>query len=175
MPMRKIAQPNVLLHVRAELPVGLKLVTNEFRDGWNFVTGGASRLEKKIRTHGWNFVKTANGSVRSGVGETSQEAVDNALKLALGRIGQHSNAVKVERVELTQYPWFFLARIQIHPYRIQETAVPPATEESVCLPTAPRARRQSVPTTALFSHFDGVTPQLRRMLVVPGGSAAGPQ
>jgi hypothetical protein len=172
--MRKIAEPNVLLHARAELPAGLKLATNEFRDGWNFVTGGAGRLEKKIKTRGWNFIRIAEGALRSGVGETSQEAIANALKLALRRISEHTNAVKVERIELTQYPWFFLARVQIYPYRIQETAVPPAAEEIVCLPAA-RARRQSLRTPALFAQFDSVMPQLRQMLVVSQESAAGPQ
>jgi hypothetical protein len=173
--MRTIAELNVLLRVRVELPAGLKLVTNEFREGWNFVTGDANRLEKKIRTRGWNFIKIADGSLRSGVGETSQEAIANALKLALRHIGEHSNAVRVERIELTQYPWFFLARIQIYPYRIQQTAVLPATGEDVCLPAAPFARRLSAHAPALFPHFGSAMPQLKRMLVVSGGSEARPQ
>ena len=46
--MRNIAQLNVLLRVRAELPVGLKLATEEFYEGWNFVqSGDARQLEKK--------------------------------------------------------------------------------------------------------------------------------
>jgi CheY-like chemotaxis protein len=174
-PMRTIAERNVLLRVRAELPDGLKLATNEFREGWNFVAGDASRLEKKIRTRGWNFIRIADGSLRSGVGETSQEAIANALRLALRRISENSNAAKVERIELTQYPWFFLARIQIYPYRIQQTAILPATGEDVCLPPVPLARRLSVHAPALFPHFGSAMPQLKRMLVMSGGPAARPQ
>jgi hypothetical protein len=48
--MPTIAAQNVLLRMRVELPVGPKLATHEFRDGWNFVTSNASRLEKKIRS-----------------------------------------------------------------------------------------------------------------------------
>ena len=55
--MRTIAEQNVLLRLHVELPVGLRLTTHEFREGWNFVTGDASRLEKKIRMRGWNFIK----------------------------------------------------------------------------------------------------------------------
>jgi hypothetical protein len=173
--MRAIAELNVLVRVRAELPVGLKLVTNEFREGWNFVVGDASRLEKKIRTRGWNFIRIADGSLRSGVGETSQEAIANALKLALRRISEYSNAVEVERIELTQYPWFFLARVQIYPYRIQQTAVLPVTREAAYPPAAPLARRLSLHAPALFPDFGSTMPQLKRLLVVSRGSAARPQ
>src|SRR5271166_6065090 len=169
--MRTISERNVLLRARAELPDGLKLTTNEFLEGWNFVAGNATRLEKKIRTRGWNFIKIADGTLRSGVGETSQEAIANALKLALRRLSEHSNAVKVERIELTQYPWFFLARMQVYPFRIQEAAALPATGEDVCRPSAPLARRLSPHAPALIPHFGSAMPQLKRMLVISEGSA----
>ena len=127
--MRTIAEQNVLLRVRVELPVGLKLATHEFREGWNFVTGDASRLEKKIRTRGWNFIKIADGTLKNGVGETSQEAIAGALKLALRQMSAHFNAVEVERIELTQYPWFYLAKVRIYPYRIQQDAILPVSDE----------------------------------------------
>jgi 2,4-dienoyl-CoA reductase-like NADH-dependent reductase (Old Yellow Enzyme family) len=96
--MRSIAELNMLLRVPAQLPVGLKLATNEFHEGWGFVTGNANSLERKIRTRGWNFIKIADGSLRSGVGETSQEAIASALKLALRRVSMHFNAVEVEHI-----------------------------------------------------------------------------
>ena len=122
--MRSIAELNMLLRVPAQLPVGLKLATNEFHEGWGFVTGNANSLERKIRTRGWNFIKIADGSLRSGVGETSQEAIASALKLALRRVSMHFNAVEVEHIELTRYPWFFLARIRIYPYPDFGSAMP---------------------------------------------------
>jgi len=106
--MRAIAELNVLLRTQIQLPVGLKLATDEFREGWNFVRStDARRLEKRIQTRGWNFIKIADGELRSGVGETSQLAIASALKLALRRVSTHFNAVEVEHIELTQYPWFF--------------------------------------------------------------------
>jgi len=67
--MRNIAELNVLLRVRVELPVGLKLATEEFHAGWNFVcSGDARQLEKKIQTRGWSFIKIADGLLKSGAG-----------------------------------------------------------------------------------------------------------
>jgi len=121
--MRTIAELNLLLHTTAELPSGLKLTTEEFDEGWSFVRRvDARRLEKRIHTRGWNFIRFAGGSLRSGIGDTSQEAIASALKLALRRVSNHSNAVEVEHIELTRYPWFFLARVRVYPYRIQESS-----------------------------------------------------
>ncbi len=123
--MHMIAELSLLLRERVELPAGLTVATEEFREGWSFArTANAKRLEKKIHTLGWNFIKMPDGSLRSGVGDTSQEAIASALKLALRRIGKHFNAAEVEHIELTQYPWFFLARVTVHPYRIQQGGVP---------------------------------------------------
>jgi len=105
---RKIAELNLLLRTAIDLPVGLELATEEFREGWNFVRpGNARRLGKKVKARGWNFIKIADGELRSGVGDTSQKAIASALKLALRRVSNHFNAAEVERIELTQYPWFF--------------------------------------------------------------------
>src|SRR5487761_2589335 len=74
--MCTIAESNVLLRAQAELPASFKVATDEFREGWNRMrAGGKPRLVKKVQTRGWNFVKTADGAQRSGVGETSQAAI----------------------------------------------------------------------------------------------------
>lgn len=143
--MRMIAELNVLLREQAELPGGLKLATEEFREGWNLVrSGDAERLKKRIQTRGWSFIKIGDGSLRSGVGETSQEAIASALKLALRRVGEHFPAVAVEYIEWTRYPWFFLARVRVHPYRIQPGA--PAPEEDAPMPIASPRRRLPPPS-----------------------------
>ena len=164
--MRTIAELNVLLRERIELPASLKLATDEFHEGWKFVRrGDAQRLKKKIQARGWNFIKIADGSLRSGVGETSQEAIASALKLALRRVSTHFNAVEVEHIELTQYPWFFLARVRVFPYRIQQEAVLPAPDEAIAMPIIPRQRRQAPQADELFPHFGSAMPMLKEMLV----------
>ena len=133
--MRKIAETNILLRARVELPSGLTLATEEFREGWDLVqTGKATGLRKKIQTLGWNFIKAGDGSLRSGVGDTSQEAIASALKLVLRRVSNDFNAVEVGHIQLTEYPWFFLARVWVNPYRIQAGMnLPVANKLPACL------------------------------------------
>jgi hypothetical protein len=173
--MRTISELSVLLRSCVELPAGMKVATNEFREGWNFVTGNADRLEKKVRTRGWNFIKIADGSLKSGVGETSQEAIAKALTLALGRVSHPDNAVEVERIELTQYPWFFLAKLQINPYRIQQSAAGPMPGDAVFLPSVPRQRRLPASAPEMFPGFASAMPQLKQMLVLSVDSQVGLQ
>jgi hypothetical protein len=164
--MHAIAELNVLLRSQIELPAGLKLATEEFREGWNFVrTGDARRLEKKIQTRGWNFIKIADGELRSGVGDTSQLAIASALKLALRRVSAHFNAVEVDHIQLTQYPWFFLARVRVYPYRIQRDAVLPVPDEAVPILIDARPRRLPPQSTEVFGHFGSAMPMLKEMLI----------
>lgn len=163
--MCTIAESNVFLRAQAELPAGFKVATEEFREGWNLMrSGGKRRLEKKVQTRGWNFIKFADGALRSGVGETSQEAIASALKLALRRVGQHSNAVEVERIELTRYPWFFLARVLVFPYRIQQGAVLPVSDEAPATPVPARQKRSSSDAGGLFLQLGSEAPMLKEML-----------
>jgi hypothetical protein len=171
--MRTIAELNLLLRTPIELPLGLKLATEEFREGWNFVrTKDARRLGKKVQARGWNFIKIADGELRSGVGDTSQEAIASALKLALRRVSNHFNAVEVERIELTHYPWFFLARVKVYPYRIQEGAILPITDEAAPMPVDTRPRRLPPQPAGPFPHLGSQMPMLKEMLISSRASAA---
>jgi len=161
--MCTIAESNVLLRAQAELPAGFKVATEEFRDGWNRMrSGGARRLERKVLTRGWNLIKISDGALRSGVGDTSQKAIASALKLALRRADARSNAVEVEQIELTQYPWFFLARVHVHPYRIQQGAALPAPDGSA--PMAARDSRSSTRADGVYPPFAGAMPLLKKKL-----------
>jgi hypothetical protein len=97
--MRKIAETNILVRTRVELPHGLRMATEEFREGWNFTRSvDARRLQKRILKHGWNLVRNSSGLERSGVGPTSQHAVAGALTLALRRLTAYFNAVEIEHI-----------------------------------------------------------------------------
>jgi hypothetical protein len=174
--MRTIAQSQMLLRTQTELPDGLKLATDEFREGWDFVrSANALRMGKQIIMRGWNFVSVADGSLRSGVGDTSQEAIGSALKLALRHISMHFNAVEVEHIELTQYPWFFLARVRIYPFRIQQGAELPVPEDVEAIPALRRQRRPPIDAGLLYPHFGSAMPQLKQMLISSQGSQIWPQ
>ena len=171
--MCTIYESNVLLRAQAELPAGFKVATEEFREGWNLMrSGGKRRLEKKVHTRGWNFIKFPEVTLRSGVGDTSQKAIASALKLALRRVGRHSNAVEVERIELVQYPWFFLARVYVFPYRIQEGTVLPAADEVLAIPVAARQKRLLPHAPELFLQFGSAMPMLKEMLTSQGHAGA---
>ena len=174
--MCTIVESNVMLRAQSELPAGFKMATDEFREGWNRIrAGGKQRLEKKVQTKGWNFIRIADGALRSGVGETSQEAIASALKLALRRVGALSNAVEVERIELTQYPWFFLARVSVSPYRIQQGETLSVSDEEAAMPRMVRKRRLSPQADALFPQFGCAMPMLKEMLLAARGAEAGAQ
>lgn len=174
--MCTIAESNVLLRAQAEMPAGFKVATDEFREGWNRMrAGGTLRLERKVQTRGWNFIRIADESLRSGVGETSQQAIASALKLALQRVEAHTNAVEVKRIELTRYPWFVLARVSVHPYRIQQGAVLPVSDGGASIPTAARKKRLSPRSGVLFPEFGRAMPMLKELLIASRTSQAGAQ
>jgi allantoicase len=174
--MRNIAELNMLLRGQIELPTGLKLATEEFREGWSFVRSvDACHLEKKIQTRGWNFIKIADAPLRSGVGDTAQLAIASALQLTLRHVSTHFNAAEVEHIELTQYPWFFLARIRVYPYRIQKSAALTVPDEFVPRPIAKRHKLLSPNSAALYPYFGSAMPLLRQMLVSTQGSQSRPQ
>jgi hypothetical protein len=130
--MGKIAKRTMLLRGHIELPDNLRLATEEFREGWNIVrSGGARLLDREVRRRGWHFIRIGEGSLRGGVGQTSQDAIAGALKLALRCLSERFNAAEVENIELKIYPWFFLARVTVHPYKIGRIAVVPVPVERV--------------------------------------------
>jgi hypothetical protein len=110
--MRNIAELTVLLRERVALPDHFKLVTEEYREGWDLVLSeDAHWLDKKIRRCRWHFMRIAEESLKSGVGQTPQEAIASALKLALRCINGRFNAAEVGHIKLKVYPWFVLAKV----------------------------------------------------------------
>jgi hypothetical protein len=164
--MHKIAELNMLVRGQVELPAGLSFATDEFREGWCFVQKtNAERLKRKVHAHGWCCIKTDHGVVRSGVGPTLREATASALKLTLRHIDAPFNAVEVEHIEITQYPWFFLVRVCVYPYLIQQSAILPVTEDAAYLSETLRQRRLRRNAAMQFPAFGAAMPQLKQMLI----------
>jgi hypothetical protein len=173
--MRTISESTLLLRANIELPDGLGLATDEFREGWNVARMvNAQRLEEKIRTRGWNFVRIPDESLRSGVGDTSDDAIAGALKLALRRISAHINAAEVAQIELTEYPWFILARVRVYPYSILRGELP-VPVELFSSSIAPRQRRLPRDADVLYPNFGSAVPQLKQLLISSRTAQAGPQ
>lgn len=140
--MRDIAALTMFLRDHIDLPDGLTIGTKEFREGWNLVCSGDMQwLDKKIRARGWHFIWIAESLRRSGVGNTSEEAIANALKSVLRQVGARFNAAKIEHIGLKKYPWFFLATVTVYSYRIQQSA-------ALSMPDTATALRLSMPLSA---------------------------
>jgi hypothetical protein len=165
--MDAIAETNMLIRMQSELPEGMELRAQEFREGWSFVGIGDSRLlEKKLLKEGWKFIKIEDGWMRSGVGETAQAAIANALNLSLRHVSEHFNAVEVSHIEWTQYPWFFVAKVMVNPCRIQEGAILPVPDEALPPATTLRPRLLPANAAALFPQFGSAMPMLKELLVL---------
>jgi hypothetical protein len=173
--MRKITEMTILLREQVELPDGFELATDAFHEGWNLARSvDAQRLEEKIHSQGWHSIRIAEGLLRNGVGKTSQQATECALMLALRHVGTLFNVAEVEHIELSEYPWFFLARVQIYPFRIQQSAILPLPDHYEPVPIKPRQRRLPLHATALYPHFGSDVPLLKHMLVSSRASLARP-
>jgi hypothetical protein len=152
--MLKITKLSVLLRAEAELPPNLILARGEFMKGWNIVRpGGASLLERKIRRRGWHFIPIADETRRSGVGESSQQAIASALQLAVRSISEYFNTVEVRQIQLTKYPWFVLARLLVCPYRIQKSPVQFVPDDALRLPAPTLPEQLPVNASWLFPQF----------------------
>jgi hypothetical protein len=122
--MQDIAKLTILSRATVKLPDDLKLATEDFQEDWRFLrSGDVHWMDKNVRKSGWHFIWIAEPSQRSGVGQTAQAAIAAALKLALRRINPDFNAANIDSIELTQYPWFFIAKVRVYPYQIQQDAV----------------------------------------------------
>jgi hypothetical protein len=173
--MCMITESDVLLRAKVEMPSGCILATDEFDAGWKRMrTGGVARLGKKIQTRGWSFLRVTDGALRSGVGDTSQKAIACALSLALRQINSQSNAIEIEQIELTQYPWFFLARVRVYPYRIQQGVELPMLDEAVPAPITP-GRRRIAKASGLFEGMGSAMPMPTEMFTGSGVSELGAQ
>jgi len=143
--MPNIAERTMLLRGSPAIPEDLKLATAEFQEGWNLVeSGDAIWLDKGVRKSGWHFIWIAEKSLRGGVGQTSQEAIAGALKLALRGVNERYNAAEVEHIKLTRYPWFFVASVRVYPYQIQQSKNLSFSVESKSLPIPPHARTAAI-------------------------------
>jgi len=133
--MHDITEFAMLSRITVGLPGNLALATEDFQEGCGFVRScDVHWLDKEIRRRGWHFIWIAEPSLRSGVGETAQAAIAGAPKLALRRVNPGFNVANIDRIELIQYPWFFIAKVRVSPYQIQQNTVLKMTERAMHLP-----------------------------------------
>jgi hypothetical protein len=86
------------------------------------------------------------GSRRGGVGQTSQEAIASALKLALRHVSERFNAAEVESIEVKKYPWFVVAKVKVYPYQIQQSGVLSSFDQDMPMVIASPAKAIAIPS-----------------------------
>ena len=164
-PKVRLTELSALLRTETELPSSLIMTGSEFMEGWNLVRpGGASHLERKIRRHGWHFMRIADETQRGGVGESSKQAIASALQLAVRSTGEYFNAVEVRNIHLTIYPWFVLARLGVFPCRIQQSPIQFVPDDALPLPAPTRREPLPVHASWLFPQFGLKMPMVKEML-----------
>ncbi len=133
--MQDLTELTTLSRVTTEMPDGLQISMDDFQEGWNRVlSGDVHWLDKEIRRRGWHFVWIAEPSVRSGVGKTAQTAIAGALKLALRKVLPSFNAANIDHIDVTEFPWFFLAKVRVYPYQIQQNTTLHNVADAAILP-----------------------------------------
>jgi hypothetical protein len=168
--VRTIAEMNLLIRACMELPAGLQLTTDQYRDGWELLQPEqAGELKRRMRTGERNLIRIGDGILKSGIGDTSQEAINCALKRALRMISERIPAVEVGEIKLMRYPWFRLARVTVFPYWIQQSSAAAVPDRATLL--APEPRRGPTPrqADALDSQFASAIPHLTQQLISSQG------
>lgn len=165
--MRKIAVCNVLLRKQIGLPIGLNVPREELGEGWDLIhCEDSKQFKEKIQACGWNLIKIECGLRRSGVGETSDEAISTALRVSLRHISEYFNVVEVDGIELTEYRWFFLARVALSPYRMQNEAVQAVPDDVPARQIVRPQSRLARKPPELSSHYTAALPTLKESLVL---------
>jgi hypothetical protein len=174
--MHEITEQDLFLSEQVELPASLRISTDAFCEGWKMApTVNAWQLEEMIGAREWNFIKVAEGVLANGVGETSQVAIANALRLALLRKNARFNAVDVEYIEISQYPWFFLARMRVCQYLIQQCASRDASDEFSSLSFSSPKKRLPHQANDPYPSFNSSMPSIKQILTLRNSAPASQQ
>ena len=94
------------------------VLTEMKQDGWHFALGGEFYWREGIHLECGPGPNPGVQTIRrSGIGQSAQEAMAGALKLALRLVDPSCHAAAVKEILMKEYPWFILARVTILPYR----------------------------------------------------------
>lgn len=123
------------------------LLTAKLQECWGSVQHGEfqRRVDDDPPGLGYSLDCSAEPIRGSGVGQSAQEAITGGLGRALGLVGSHFNAAKVEEILVKEYPWFFLARVTVLPYRFegQYESLPIQENADDTIVTVPGPQRKS--------------------------------
>lgn len=103
------------------LPEGMVLHKQRYIQDWMHVNDlTAIALDAKIRKAGWHFMWMMGSRIQRGYGWTSEGAVRQALGRALTKTDEQFNASELESIVVNKYPGFYVAKVILHPRKIQQ-------------------------------------------------------
>ena len=118
----------IFLRDECALPDKFVLRQERFCRDWMLVEGFAAlALDAKIRSAGWHFMWMLGSSSRRGCGRTREGALHHALERALKVTAKQFNASELDSYQARKYPGFYVAKVILHPRRIQLQASVDAT------------------------------------------------
>ena len=103
---------SMFFRCRCLLPGGFRLKQERFNKGW-MLAGDISiaGLDATLRRSGWHFRSFHFHCSRLGCGRTEESAVSHATTRALSHIADQFNVAEVDRVQISGYPGFRIARV----------------------------------------------------------------
>lgn len=123
------------------------LLTARLRERWSFVKPGEFQRRGMGNPESGRSQDCLPKPTRgSGVGQSAQEAMTGALKHALERVGNNFSSASVEEILVKEYPWFFLARVTVLPYGLEDHHALLRIKENAETPARPS--QQQVPNPA---------------------------
>jgi len=112
-------EPIFFVRVDAQIQLGLNLTSGKLWEGWDCVPLEGVRGDR-VEMRAGQLAACGKPFLKGGKGNTPQEAIARALKLALRQVSKSFNAARVEYLPVQKYPWFYLATVVVYPQAIQQ-------------------------------------------------------
>lgn len=121
---------SVFLRKECILPDSVELRQESISDNWAIVGKlTATAFDRMIRQAGWRFMCLQNPYSRTGVGQTREEAIHQALNRALKGLTIRFNAAELELIQVSRFPLFHVATVTLQPRHIQQECTLPVEED----------------------------------------------
>ena len=122
---------SVFLRKECILPHSVEPRQESISDNWTIVGGlTATEFDRMIRHAGWHFMCLQSPYSRTGVGQTREEAIHQALNRALKGLANRFNAAELEMIQVSRFPLFHVATVTLQPRHIQRECSLLAAEDA---------------------------------------------
>ena len=129
---------SVFLRKGCVMPPHFDLAQQPCADNWMLLDDiGSPVLDTMIRQAGWHFLCLQGSYSHSGVGRSRDGAIHRALARVLKGLKMRFNAAELESVQVSSYPFFYIAKVTVQACHIQKhTSLEQAFEDNARARTA---------------------------------------